>query len=152
MYTNITIFALIKRQTNTIEMKTKTISGMLEILLVDIEDNIQGVNYSIHNKESTRTAIIVQMKGWTSYPLILPENLPLEDNYQYINTIENLTEDEAKGLVGRVAQHYIMYGYTNIYGCWTDTALKSFNSLLQDSESTDFNPATTLIFIKEPNV
>jgi hypothetical protein len=112
-------------------MKTKLIKGKVDILLVDGLPNGKSVNYK--------------------YGDIMFIGQATESKWKYINTLENLTEDEADGLV---ESDYVVdkNGYCDYLRGWFDprlTAVESFQSLLDDNEIINFNPSTTLIFVKQ---
>ena len=71
-------------------------------------------------------------------------------NWKFISTIENLSEIEADGLVERQASDIKIYlNYNKMRFKIGMKAIESFQSLLQaNDENNEFNPKTTLIFIK----
>lgn len=77
-------------------MKTKQIKGAVDILLVG--EAPEGINYLIHNKESTRTALIVYNDVINSYPVVFPENLPLGEDWKFHCRLSEMTEDQAESL------------------------------------------------------
>ena len=124
-------------------METKLIKGKVDILLVDgLPKEARDFKY-FNDKEnpymSYKLGVVVEREY--AFP---------QGNWKFISTIENLSEIEADGLV---ESDYVVdkNGYCDYLRGWFDprlTAVESFQSLLDDNEIINFNPSTTLIFVK----
>ena len=124
-------------------MKTKIIKGKVDILLVDgLPKEARDFKY-FNDKEnpymSYKLGVVVEREY--AFP---------QGNWKFISTIENLSEIEADGLVERQASDIKIYlNYNKMRFKIGMKAIESFQSLLQaNDENNEFNPKTTLIFIK----
>jgi|JI7StandDraft_1071085.scaffolds.fasta_scaffold94576_3 hypothetical protein len=143
-------------------MKTKLIKAKATILLVDgliHNDDIADLNEVIIIKPMFTDFNSIGYKlNWDILSDDEPrlELISLKDtgaekgNWKFISTIENLSEIEADGLVERQASDIKIYlNYNKMRFKIGMKAIESFQSLLQaNDENNEFNPKTTLIFIK----
>ena len=121
------------------------IKGKVDILLVD-------VNQEIFNAKIHGCNLFIQKCPqclWDKY-IISDDLLPV--NWKLLSIIENLTEEQAAGLVNRMQPHVTLFG--DFFENYIDSELmyespiSSFHSLLKANDAGDFNPKTTLILIK----
>ena len=115
-------------------MKTKQIKGKVDILLVD---DVLPIGYK-SVEDTLANGVSFTMPDGYSDSFYLSEEYD-KDVWKFLSTIENLTEEQASEILG-----ILPISYSSI-----KNNKAAFEHLLKANDADDFNPKTTLIFIKQ---